>query len=284
MRSTFKLKIRNQVFGEVELSQPKIIKFSDGTIQVQVISDSDIIAINRFDDGDIIIEAIILDSDGIIALCQLKDIIDYYINPRPKNVHLILTYTPYARYDRRMTEIDSFSLKVFGNIVNSLKFDRVYMTDVHSTVSMACINNSVENISQLEALSQTISALKMSEYEFIVSPDVGALKKATSIAEKFGIKLITALKKRDEKSGYTVFDRLMIDESDKVEESSVLIVDDLCDYGRTFVNLAENLKKKYKIKRVDLFVSHGLFSGGNNLEYIDNIFCFNDLQKIIISE
>ena len=91
-----------------------ITKFSDGTIQMNLGLDA------YLRGGDIInVEASIVDNDGIIALCQLKDIIDNYF-PKTINTCLSLQYIPYARYDRRMVDGDSFSLKVFTNILNSL--------------------------------------------------------------------------------------------------------------------------------------------------------------------
>ena len=69
---------------------------------------------------DIHITANIKDSDDIFALLQIKEAIDNLLLNRPEiNVHLKMPYLPYARYDRRMHLTDSFSLKVFTNILNS---------------------------------------------------------------------------------------------------------------------------------------------------------------------
>lgn len=42
---------------------------------------------------------------------------------------------------------------------------------------------------------------------------------------------------------------------------SILVVDDICDGGRTFTELA-SLIKKYEPKKLVLYVSHGIFSKG----------------------
>jgi ribose-phosphate pyrophosphokinase len=50
-----------------------------------------------------------------------------------------------------------------------------------------------------------------------------------------------------------------------------LIVDDICDGGATFVALARKLREAGAIE-VSLFVTHGIFSKGKDLEGIDNIY------------
>ncbi len=61
---------------------------------------------------------------------------------------------------------------------------------------------------------------------------------------------------------------------------SVLIVDDICDGGRTFIEVAKLLKDA---SRVDLAVTHGIFSKGFGCLYeagIDRIFTTNSLNRM----
>ena len=253
-----------------------ITKFSDGTIQMNLGLDA------YLRGGDIInVEASIVDNDGIIALCQLKDIIDNYF-PKTINTCLSLQYIPYARYDRRMVDGDSFSLKVFTNILNSLNFDLVFVRDAHSAISTSLINNCIE-ISQSESLALTIENLD--EYNFIVSPDLGAVKKAEQVSESYKIPLVRAIKKRDVATGYTVFDSIIdIKYIEELVGSSVIIIDDICDGGATFSNLAQNLKEQYGVSKVDLLVTHGIFKNGRNIPYVDDVKCLNDLEVLIYPE
>lgn len=65
-------------------------------------------------------------------------------------------------------------------------------------------------------------------------------------------------------------------------DKNILIVDDLCDGGATFIAEAEYLKKHYPEKILSLFVVHGLFTKGLEqlLEYFDEIICTNSYQDI----
>ena len=78
-------------------------------------------------------------ANGIIALAQIKQILNRDF-PDSK-IYLIMPYVPYARQDRAMVKGDAFSLKVFANLLNSLKFDCVEITDPHSDVTPALIDN-----------------------------------------------------------------------------------------------------------------------------------------------
>jgi phosphoribosylpyrophosphate synthetase len=50
--------------------------------------------------------------------------------------------------------------------------------------------------------------------------------------------------------------------------------------GRTFINIAKYLKEAHKPKKVHLFVSHGIFSYGTKLDYIDDIYCTNSFKDM----
>ncbi len=267
MKSKFTVTCANGSLDPVILDL-KVISFSDGTIQCQI---PDHEKSNLY--NTIIVDANIVDSDGIIALSQIKDIIDHYI--MPDDAILSLKYTPYARYDRRMVDGDSFSLSVFAKMINAMEFERVILADPHSDVSMNEIKNSVMSRAHLEGIDLT-------KYDYFVSPDGGAVERVLVYAVRHNIPFLQATKKRDVNTGYTVFDRIILSPGQVIKpNSTVLIIDDICDGGATFVNLAEKLKSDYDMKCVDLFVSHGIFSKGKDLKYIDNLFCDNDLHSLI---
>jgi len=55
---------------------------------------------------------------------------------------------------------------------------------------------------------------------------------------------------------------------------NLVIVDDICDGGRTFIELARVLKEK-GANKVALYVTHGIFSQGLDVlkEHIDHVYC-----------
>lgn len=277
MRSKFSVSIEDSGQREViEYDDSSIIHFSDGTIQINKFPSIKYLG-GQFNQNSVLIKADILDSDGIMVLSQIKNMLDTWF--KGIKIDLQFNYLPYARYDRAMKENDSFSLKAFTDIINSMNFNRVLLIDPHSNVGQILLKNSDVIIDQLTAILLSNVITCNNSYDYIVSPDFGAIKKATSISEYYNIPLLIALKKRDVSTGYTVFDKLLIDDSVDLTDKKLLIVDDICDYGNTFINLAKGIKDLYNIKSIDLFVTHGLFSKGKKLNNIDNTYCFNDYSK-----
>ena len=277
MRSKFSVSIEDSGQREViEYDDSSIIHFSDGTIQINKFPSIKYLG-GQLNQNSVLIKADILDSDGIMVLSQIKNMLDTWF--KGIKIDLQFNYLPYARYDRAMKENDSFSLKAFTDIINSMNFNRVLLVDPHSNVGQILLKNSEVIIDQLTAIQLSNVITCNNSYDYIVSPDFGAIKKATSISEYYNIPLLISLKKRDVSTGYTVFDKLLIDDSVDLTDKKLLIVDDICDGGATFINLAKGIKDLYNIKSIDLFVTHGLFSGGKKLNNIDNTYCFNDYSK-----
>ena len=277
MRSKFSVSIEDSGQREIiEYDDSSIIHFSDGTIQINKFPSIKYLG-GQLNQNSVLIKADILDSDGIMVLSQIKNMLDTWF--KGIKIDLQFNYLPYARYDRAMKENDSFSLKTFTDIINSMNFNRILLVDPHSNVGQLLLKNSEVIIDQLTAIQLSNVITCNNSYDYIVSPDFGAIKKATSISEYYNIPLLISLKKRDVSTGYTVFDKLLIDDSVDLTDKKLLIVDDICDYGNTFINLAKGIKDLYNIKSIDLFVTHGLFSKGKKLNNIDNTYCFNDYSK-----
>lgn len=222
------------------------------------------------------IEANIKDSHGLLVLGQVKNMISNvqfesrHLNTLP--VYCELGYMPYSRYDRSMFKNDAFSLKLVCNMINEMKFDRVIVRDPHSNVTELLLNNIVV-IPQEECIMAYSFDFK-SRYDAIVSPDAGALKKIEKVAKRLNFdytNIINCGKVRDIKTG----DIVRTDVYDDVKDKKLLLVDDICDGGRTFIQLAKILKE-LGAKQVDLYVTHGMFTYGLDVIYeqIDNIYCY----------
>jgi ribose-phosphate pyrophosphokinase len=114
----------------------------------------------------------------------------------------------------------------------------------------------------------------------LVSPDAGALKKIYDIAKDFNIKnVVTASKVRDIESGNII--RTTLPTMDLRDIEQIIIIDDICDGGRTFIELANAIKEITEIP-IYLVVTHGIFSGGFEKlsDVLDGIFCTNSVKDI----
>ena len=254
-------------------------KFSGGEVYFKIESPEDIESEIVYQPGvPNTITANITNSDEVFVLMNLKNVLDNVIARSPSlidsRVILYMPYLPYARHDRPMHNFDSHALKVFCNLINSLNFTNVVIHDCHSDVGISLLNNCV-NVSQDTLLSHfTDNILKINGIDYIIAPDNGAVKKASKIAEKFKLPLITCLKERDLATGHITKYRIL----DPIEKpGKALIVDDICDGGATFNILAKSLKEDTPVTEISLYVTHGIFSKGLNelFENIDHIYSYH---------
>jgi len=175
-------------------------------------------------------------------------------------------YTPYfmgARSDRRFTEGDANYLKqVICPIINAQKYEAVIVLDPHSDVLEACLDNfeKIDNHGIVKsALTDIDNKNDAQDRIVLVSPDAGAYKKIFDVAQKFGIrKIITATKVRDIKTGKILHTEIPV--LDQHEDLKYVIVDDICDGGRTFIELAKAIHDSRPTAEVYLVVTHGIFS------------------------
>jgi ribose-phosphate pyrophosphokinase len=203
-------------------------------------------------------------------------------------VSQVVLHVPYflgARSDRRFEEGTVHYLKeVICPIVNSLKFSAVAVLDPHSDVLEACLDNMVKIDNHLlvkQALTLIDNKIDARERICLVSPDAGAYKKIFDVAKKFDInKVITATKVRDLKTGKILHTEVPV--LDQHNDIKYVIVDDICDGGRTFTEIAKAIKASRPTAKVYLVVTHGIFSGGfYELDKLfEGVFCTNSYEDI----
>lgn len=207
-----------------------------------------------------------------------REIIDLYslkmLLRKDANIHLHIPYLPYARQDKQISNHNTFNLQILASLLNHIKFDHITSVDVHNNFTTENLINNFENINVDHIHDNLITKYKP---DFVVFPDNGAYSRYSfSITNT---PKITFLKKRNQETGEIIG----FDDSIAVKKlilgSKLLIIDDICDGGATFVGVAKALREAQSNLHIALFVTHGIFSKGKNLEGIDEIFTTNSLPK-----
>ncbi|MBE5958902.1 MAG: ribose-phosphate pyrophosphokinase [Lachnospiraceae bacterium] len=222
-----------------------------------------IVDINKFPDGTLLLKEAMVsgigdkDNSATITwkfenneeLIVLFYLVRHLQSLNVKDIYLKMPYIPNARQDRVKNSEDVFTLKYFAEIINSLGFSKVTVLDPHSSVSEALIDR-IEVQSPKSYIEKVIEKIG-DENLIMFYPDEGAMKRYSGMIEKpyaFGIK------KREWKTG--VIKGLDVSgEAEAVKESNVLIVDDICSKGGTFLHSARKLKE-LGAKDIYLYVSH----------------------------
>lgn len=211
-------------------------------------------------------------------LMELYYTSEYIKENNIKDVILYICYMPYSRMDRRNKDY-GFTLKYVSNLINSMNFSKVKVLEPHSDVTCALLNNSM-------AISPTkyfVDKIKVEigfdeEKDFIFYPDTGAFKRYEDLYPEN--KILCGFKTRDFKTGNIK----SLDILGNIENhmNKVIIIDDLCSKGGTFILSADRLKK-WGFNEIYLYTTHcenTIFDGYiPETKLIDKVFTTDSLLK-----
>ncbi|MCI8410807.1 MAG: ribose-phosphate pyrophosphokinase [Lachnospiraceae bacterium] len=169
-----------------------------------------------------------------------------------KEIQLQMPYIPNARQDRVKEPEDIFTLKYFASLINEMGFSKVTVLDPHSYVSEALIDR-LEVQTPKKYVAKVIEKLETERHKQILLffPDEGACKRYSTM---FPRPYIFGMKKREWKTG-EITGLEVLGETEEIAGRGVLIVDDICSRGGTFLHSARALKK-LGAEEIYLYVSH----------------------------
>lgn len=240
-----------------------VMKFPGGEIGVNINSGA-VDPWDTEDAGPIRIEARLRNSDDIMALVMTVDALrQVYMS---SDIDLFVPYFPYARQDRVCNPGEAFSVKAMARIINSLNFNSVGIVDPHSAVTEAVIDR-VYKWDQIVTFRNTFQSWNGIT---LVAPDQGAAKKTEEFAKAVGASDVIYGSKRRELSTGKI---LSMEVQGDVEGKRLIVLDDICDGGRTFIELHKAILSKGSPEYCALMVTHGIFSKGVEvLNMYDEIF------------
>lgn len=226
-----------------------VLKFADGSLRVKLETEEELIQ-----QATLYIEAYLQNLDDLMVVAQMKEIVCR------KSLNLIssvLTITSplYSRYDRVMLKdkTDSFGASVFGGMVSQLNFGAVRYVDCHSDVLVNRTRNA-HDLAQHNVLKHMRSKFPELEDLPTIAPDKGAVHKNASPSVIFE-------KVRDVNNGKILGVEKVFAVEHTYRDRHYLVVDDLCEGGRTFLEVADCFKREHAENAIlNLFVTHGLFT------------------------
>ncbi|MEX3984132.1 ribose-phosphate diphosphokinase [Paraburkholderia sp. EG287A] len=204
---------------------------------------------------ELFIQAHVHNSDDVMALLMTTDALRRAYIGAP--LTLELPYIPYARQDRVANPGEALSARVFCDLINAQGYRRVVVQDPHSDVVTSLLDRVVIE-DPLPALRRALADI--GQEVALVAPDAGARKRVLKLAKELGLDVVYADKTRDTRTGFITGTEVQGD----LPAKALLVVDDICDGGRTFTGLASALRAKQVeqglSKPLYLYVTHGIFS------------------------
>jgi ribose-phosphate pyrophosphokinase len=287
----------NLVYQEKSQIEYKISEFPDGQQDITILSD-----VTKLQDQSVRIESRFNSfKDLELFICAANALRRMGVKER----HLYIPYLLGARSDRQfVTGGNSYLVDIIAPQLNQTVkemdgevrnlFSSVTVMDVHSDVAPACINNlkMIDNKDLVMYVWDYLVEKNGGRWKqpIVLSPDGGALKKIYKVTEKIGFtgNVVTCSKFRDTDGKLSMTHvPLGVHDADK----DLVIIDDICDGGRTFINIVDAVNKTRGLSsvvhpsqygKIYLIVTHGIFSAGHDSlsEKFDGIFCTNSVKDI----
>ncbi|QJC33190.1 ribose-phosphate pyrophosphokinase [Enterobacteriaceae endosymbiont of Donacia clavipes] len=257
-------KIANHLY--INLGKMFVGRFSDGEISVKINENV------RGDDIFIIQSTCNPTNDNLI---ELIIIIDAFKRASAGRITAVIPYFGYARQDRRISSARvPITAKVIADFLSKVGVNRILTVDLHAEQIQGFFNIPVDNVFASPIFLTDILKYKLKN-PIIVSPDIGGVVRARSMAKKlFNGTDMAIIDKRRTDANITEIMHIIGD----VNKRDCILIDDIIDTGGTLCKAAKALKNN-GAKKVLAYITHPIFSGNA----VKNIFN-SVIDKLIVCD
>jgi ribose-phosphate pyrophosphokinase len=189
-------------------------------------------------------------------LMELLICIDALRRASAKRITAVLPYFGYARQDRKPGPRTPISAKLVANLITVAGANRVLSVDLHAGQIQGFFDIPTDNLYAAPVMSADIQARFSGRAITVVSPDVGGVVRARSLAKRLENAPLAIVDKRREKPGESEVMNIIGD----VRGRFCILIDDIVDSAGTLCNAAAALKEA-GAEDVVAYCTHGVLSG-----------------------
>jgi ribose-phosphate pyrophosphokinase len=241
--------------------------------------------VRRFSDDEIFVEVqenvrgedmFLIQSTSAPAndnLMELLIMIDALRRASARRITAVIPYFGYARQDRKVGPRTPISAKLVANLITEAGANRVLTVDLHAGQIQGFFDIPTDNLFAQPVIVKDILDHLGGKSPMVVSPDVGGVVRARSLARRLNTDL-AIVDKRREKAGQSEVMNIIGD----VEGRACILIDDIVDSGGTLSNAADALLKNGATE-VYAYCSHGVLSG-KAVERIQN----SKLKSMVVTD
>ena len=233
---------------EIPLTEASVRRFADEEVFVEIHENV------RGEDVFVIQSTAYPTNDNLMELLIM---IDALKRASAKRITAVVPYFGYARQDRKPGPRTPISAKLVANLITTAGADRVLSVDLHAGQIQGFFDIPTDNLFGAPVMSADIQARFGDKNIMVVSPDVGGVVRARSLAKRLHNAPLAIVDKRRERPGESEVMNIIGD----VRGLSCILVDDIVDSGGTLVNAAEALLAQGATE-VYAYITHGVLSGG----------------------
>ena len=259
-------------------------RFPDGEAYVRVPpesinsvrSENVVLVSNTYPDSGILQTILLLGAIRDVrmgALSSLKGEGDVDVANVGPGIFLAIPYFGYARQDKRFSAGESVSARVIAEIVSQF-CDGMVILDLHAPEVLEGMDVPVKYVSSMTEIAESLQ--ENVNPDFILSPDKGAISRASEVASLIGCEFSYLEKTR--------IDAHTIEHTPKdldVSGKIVSIVDDMISTGGTICRASDALRRQ-GAREVYAACTHGLFTGGalsRLANHVDGVYTTDSLPN-----
>lgn len=231
---------------------------------------------NTFPDSGIIETLLILEAIQDIRkgnLENLREIGPQKLDNVGPGIILAIPYFGYSRQDKRFRPGEAISAKAIANLLSN-HCDGIVVFDLHAPKVLQDLSVPVAFTSAMPELAAHLQ--KEVNPDFILSPDKGAIERASQVATAINCEFSYLEKTRID--AHTIIHKA---KDLEVKGKKVAIVDDMIATGGTICRAADALRSQGATE-VHAACSHGLFTGGaiaRLVRYVDGVHATSSLPN-----
>lgn len=240
-------KLRNNGVLDVRLGRAIVGQFSDGEVKVEIeehVRGKDVFVIQPTSTPT---------NDNLMELLVMIDALRL---SSARRITAVIPYYGYARQDRRPRAMRvPISARLTAKMLATAGADRILTMDLHADQIQGFFDVPVDNVYSSPKLLEDIWHQNY-ENQIIVSPDVGGVVRARSLAKRLGDADLAFIDKRRPEANVAQVMNIIGD----VKGRDCILIDDLVDTAGTLCKAAEALKEQGATKVV-AYCTHPVLSG-----------------------
>ena len=248
-------------------------RFPDGEGYVRVPTDAIdavraepvVLVSNTYPDSGVVQTVLLLEAVADVRkgeLSNLKEEEPQSLDDVGPGIYLAIPYFGYSRQDKRFSKGEALSARVIAEILER-SCDGIAILDLHEPAVLEGMDVPMQFVSSMPEIAERLQT-EVSP-DFILSPDKGAIARATEVAGLIGCEFSYLEKTR--------VDAHTIEHTPKdldVNGKVVAIVDDMISTGGTICRASDALRRQGAVE-VHAACTHGLFTGGAILRLASHV-------------
>jgi ribose-phosphate pyrophosphokinase len=232
---------------ELPITQASVRRFADEEIFVEILENV------RGEDVFVVQSTSYPANDNLM---ELLICIDALRRASARRITAVLPYFGYARQDRKPGPRTPISAKLVANLITVAGANRVLSVDLHAGQIQGFFDIPTDNLYGAPVMSADIQARFAGRNITVVSPDVGGVVRARSLAKRLNNAPLAIVDKRRERPGESEVMNIIGDVSGRF----CVLVDDIVDSAGTLCNAAGALREA-GAEEVVAYCTHGVLSG-----------------------